>query len=229
MKTVYRKDIRLSHMARLLRRSFACAPFSAGDLSGEVALVRMEEVRAPLVVKHGETGVRVADAGFFWLEAAPRARHWWLTAALDENGGIVQYYFDITLENDIRPGGQSSFLDLFLDVVLSPGGDVYILDRDELAAALSAGGGMKELEAQLLFSGSQHRPGLGVGHVHGERCRPQGMILLDPVQKLRNPRPEYLVICRIEADGHFEKHVTVHVFIVPVFSEMSMALAIKPR
>ena len=139
MKTVYRKDIRLSHMARLLRRSFACAPFSAGDLSGEVALVRMEEVRAPLVVKHGETGVRVAGAGFFWLEAAPRARHWWLTAALDENGGIVQYYFDITLENDIRPGGQSSFLDLFLDVVLSPGGDVYILDRDELAAALSAG------------------------------------------------------------------------------------------
>ena len=83
--------------------------------------------------------MRVADAGFFWLEAAPRARHWWLTAALDENGGIVQYYFDITLENDIRPGGQSSFLDLFLDVVLSPGGDVYILDRDELAAALSAG------------------------------------------------------------------------------------------
>ena len=44
MKTVYRKDIRLSHMARLLRRSFACAPFSAGDLSGEVALVRMEAV-----------------------------------------------------------------------------------------------------------------------------------------------------------------------------------------
>ena len=86
MKTVYRKDIRLSHMARLLRRSFACAPFSAGDLSGEVALVRMEEVRAPLVVKHGETGVRVADAGFFWLEAAPRARHWWLTAALDAAG-----------------------------------------------------------------------------------------------------------------------------------------------
>lgn len=138
MKTVYRKDIRLSHMARLLRRSFACAPFSAGDLSGEVALVRMEEVRAPLVVKHGETGVRVADAGFFWLEAAPRARHWWLTAALDKNGGVVQYYFDITLENDIRPCGQSSFLDLFLDVVLTPGGDVYILDRDELAAA-SAG------------------------------------------------------------------------------------------
>ena len=88
---------------------------------------------------------------------------------------------------------------------------------------------MKELEAQLLFSGSQHRPGLGVGHVHGERCRPQGMILLDPVQKLRNPRPEYLVICRIEADGHFEKHVIVHVFIVPAFSEMSMALDIKPR
>ena len=83
--------------------------------------------------------------------------------------------------------------------------------------------------AAQLLSGSQHRPGLGVGHVHGERCRPQGMILLDPVQKLRNPRPEYLVICRIEADRHFEKHVIVHVFIVPAFSEMSMALDIKPR
>lgn len=139
MKTVYRKDIRLSQWKRLMRRSFACAPFSAGALSGEVALVRMDEVRAPLDVKHGEASVRVAGAGFFWLEAAPRARHWWLTAALDENGGIVQYYFDITLENDIRPGGQSSFLDLFLDVVLTPGGDVYILDRDELDDALQAG------------------------------------------------------------------------------------------
>lgn len=139
MKTIYRKDIRLSHMARVLRRSFACAPFSAGDLSGEVALVRMDAVRAPLTVRHGAASVRVADAGFFWLEVAPRARHWWLTAALDESGAAVQYYFDITLENDIRPSGQSSFLDLFLDVVLAPGGDVYVLDQDELDAALAAG------------------------------------------------------------------------------------------
>ena len=139
MKQVYRKDIRRAHWRRVTRRAFACADFEAPGLSGEVALLRMDEVREPLLVQDGKAGTCIADTGFFWLQVAPRARHWWLTAAIKPDGGIVQYYFDITLENDIRPGGQSSFLDLFLDVVLSPGGDVYILDRDELAAALSAG------------------------------------------------------------------------------------------
>ena len=139
MKQVYRKDIRRAHWRRVTRRAFACADFEAPGLSGEVALLRMDEVREPLLVQDGKAGTCIADTGFFWLQVAPRARHWWLTAAIRPDGGIVQYYFDITLENDIRPGGQSSFLDLFLDVVLSPGGDVYILDRDELAAALSAG------------------------------------------------------------------------------------------
>ena len=53
------------------------------------------------------------------------------------------------------------------------------------------------------------------------------MIRPDPVQKLRDPRPEYLVIRRIETDGHFENHVIFHIFIVSAFPEMSMEEAIK--
>ena len=79
------------------------------------------------------------------------------------------------------------------------------------AAALSAGGGMEQLEAQLLLSGAQHRPRLGVGHVHGLGRRPQGMIFPDPVQQLRDPRPKYLVLLRIKADGHFKSHILIHI------------------
>ena len=43
----------------------------------------------------------------------------------------------------------------------------------------------------------------------------------DPVQKLRDPRPEYLIVLRIEADGHFENHI-VHAFIVSAIPQMSM-------
>lgn len=139
MKQVYRKDIRRAHWRRVTRRAFACADFEAPGLSGEVALLRMDEVREPLLVQDGKAGTCIADTGFFWLQVAPRARHWWLTAAIKPDGGIVQYYFDITLENDIRSGGGSSFLDLFLDVVLIPGGGVHTLDQDELDGALRAG------------------------------------------------------------------------------------------
>ena len=124
---------------------------------------------------------------------------------------------------------QKQFLILLLPVCLEPAAQLVIplqelftlLRQYGAAAALSAGGGVQQLKAQMLLGGAQHRPGFGVGHIHGQGSRPQGMKFPDPVQKLRDPRPEYLIVLRIEADGHFENHI-IHVFIVSAIPQMSM-------
>ena len=58
---------------------------------------------------------------------------------LDAQERIIQYYFDITVENDVYADEGPYFLDLFLDVVLAPGIGLVTLDADELDAALSEG------------------------------------------------------------------------------------------
>lgn len=56
----------------------------------------------------------------------------------DRGGEIIQYYFDLSLKNEID-GENSWFTDLYLDVVLLPDGRVALLDEDELDAALGKG------------------------------------------------------------------------------------------
>ena len=56
----------------------------------------------------------------------------------DETGRLVQYYFDVTLENDVR-GADSTFIDLYLDVAAQPDGTLELMDQDELTAALAEG------------------------------------------------------------------------------------------
>ncbi len=98
-------------------------------------LLRMDAVTEPLDVTVQEETVRIVDNGYSWMQIAPEREHWWLTVMFDERWTIVQYYFDITLENILR-GRDSRFRDLFLDVAAIPEGKMELLDRDELDEAL---------------------------------------------------------------------------------------------
>jgi uncharacterized protein len=58
---------------------------------------------------------------------------------MDSAGTIISYYFDITDNNVLCDDGDSYFYDLYLDVVLLPTGNLYLLDEDELLEALQQG------------------------------------------------------------------------------------------
>ena len=96
----------------------------------------MDSVTASLDKTAAGTQVRLVDTGYSWMQIAPKNEHWWLTVMFDDQGGIVQYYFDITLEN-ILCGRDSYFRDLFLDIAALPEQAMELLDRDELDAALA--------------------------------------------------------------------------------------------
>ena len=53
----------------------------------------------------------------------------------DKNGEIVQWYIDITYENGVE-NGEPYMMDLFLDIVVLPTGEIIEKDKDELEEAL---------------------------------------------------------------------------------------------
>ena len=99
-----------------------------------VGIFRIEKVSEPLRVRIGDKITVAADEGFTWIGVLPEDRHWSMTAMLDHEERIVQYYFDITLSNHL--GDDPCFDDLFLDLSVAPDRSVYLLDSDELEAAL---------------------------------------------------------------------------------------------
>ena len=123
---------------RVISREYRTAEFARGELHGVVGMLRFGRVREPLKVAVGGRLVQIVGSGYYWLQIAPEGEHWWLTAMFDPSMRVLEYYFDVTLENTLD-GAESSFRDLFLDVVGAADGSPYLLDEEELDAALAEG------------------------------------------------------------------------------------------
>ncbi|MBE6936425.1 MAG: DUF402 domain-containing protein [Ruminococcaceae bacterium] len=106
---------------------------------GAVSLTVIGEMARPMIVPSPKGPITAVGPGFHWLQFAPRDEHWWLTAMYNERRELVQFYFDLTLENHILPHGDSWCEDAWLDLVIEPDGTAHLLDEEELAAARDAG------------------------------------------------------------------------------------------
>jgi predicted RNA-binding protein associated with RNAse of E/G family len=133
------KDISRSHWPRIIDRSAAYMTVNDGDFTGEIGLLRLNRVKAPLEKTYVDRTVRIVDDGYYWLQLAAPDVPYWLTAMYDDKGRFIQFYFDISDRNVILPDGKAYFIDLLLDVVMAADGGVYLLDEDELSDALAKG------------------------------------------------------------------------------------------
>ena len=102
-------------------------------------LMYMKRVDEPFYVRSFGKRLKVTGKGYTWLQLAPENEHFWATVMFDEKGRLFQYYFDITLENHIDDPDGAWFIDLVLDVVMRPGGEIVRLDRHELDKMLKDG------------------------------------------------------------------------------------------
>lgn len=109
------------------------------ELDGILALFYLERVSAPLVKTMGGYPVIIADNDYYWMQYGPRGKNFWLTAMLNRKREIVQWYFDITLKNDLDCPEGPKFYDLYLDVAVTAAGKCFLLDEDELLEAFQAG------------------------------------------------------------------------------------------
>ena len=76
------------------------------------------------------------DNNYKWLEFYDYNSKVKLTAIYDENNKIIEWYFDIAREIE-KENGIPFEDDLYLDVVVTPTGEILLLDEDELKEALN--------------------------------------------------------------------------------------------
>lgn len=126
-----------------------------------------------VVVPGPEGDMVISDEGYSWYQLALRDKKVWLSAAFDSAGGLIELYFDITAGNDFSEPECPRFRDMYLDVTLSPGGVMRVLDRDELDEALARGDVTPE----------EHRETVRVGAELTELLRSRGGEMIGEVIK----------------------------------------------
>ena len=134
-----RKDMRRSDWRRILRREYVSRDCRMYGRRGKESLLVIREVSDPLVVHDAGEDVLIAEKDYAWVQIALEGLPFWLTAMYDAQGRLLQIYFDITGGSRFDDPENPWFADMYLDVVVNSRGELYVLDRDELDAALTEG------------------------------------------------------------------------------------------
>jgi predicted RNA-binding protein associated with RNAse of E/G family len=136
MKT---KNMKRTAWKRLLEKEYIvrdCAPWG---YPGRESVLKIHKVIAPLWVKEGYGEICIADAGHTWVQVACEGQPYWLTAMFDRDDRFLQIYFDIARPPCFDDADDPTIEDLYLDVVLTSGLELVVMDGEELDEALETG------------------------------------------------------------------------------------------
>ena len=133
---IKRKDIRREPWSRVIKRTQVFSATDGGK--GAASLLRFDKLTEPFIKDYGDGKIiPVIFEGGYWLQYCKDGENYFYTAIFDESGTFRQVYIDITAGNVCTAPDVAYFDDLFLDIVYTPDGKIYIFDRDELDEALS--------------------------------------------------------------------------------------------
>ena len=99
--------------------------------SGDIYFYNFIEVKDKIFIPNGKC---IMDNNYKWLEFYDYSSRVKLTTIYDENNEIIEWYFDIAREVG-KEDGVAYEDDLYLDVVVTPSGNINLLDEDELKEA----------------------------------------------------------------------------------------------
>ena len=83
--------------------------------------------------------IPVSAKGMTWLTLIPDDRKRCIGAYITSDRRVSVWYVDVIEETGIDEDGIVYYIDKYLDVILTPQGDVIVQDRDELDAAYNSG------------------------------------------------------------------------------------------
>ena len=129
---------------RIVQREYRCEPLQLKEAEGLISILILKEVNEPLYVADEDKEVLIADNDYSWLQIALEEQYVWITAMFDPIGKLIQVYFDISNGTIFDEPENPCFEDLYLDIVLTADGRLYILDKEELEEALQQGKISKE-------------------------------------------------------------------------------------
>lgn len=118
---------------------------------GYASMTKIDKAAARLAYNKDGKEICILDDGYVWIQVMPMGKQHSVILMMDENLNMVQWYFDISLENCLDEDGNAYIRDLYLDLILYPDGEMLALDEDELEDALAAGDISRE-EFDLAYS-----------------------------------------------------------------------------
>lgn len=124
---------------RVLDRSFEVTHKEDSCFKGKVTAIHLKKVTEPLVVQYKEHKVCIADSGYTWFQHFPEGESYTITTVLDQNGEVVQFYIDMCMDHGINEEEIPWFVDLYLDIVILPDKELFLLDDNELMEAFKKG------------------------------------------------------------------------------------------
>lgn len=124
--------------SRVTKKQYQCVFVEREDFKGYVSKLKILDIKTPLQAYFGGKKIKVADIGYTWYMLFPENKHFALTAMVDNQGQLIQCYFDIIDHTYLDEQGIPCFEDWFLDIVITNYA-CEIVDMDELSQALLEG------------------------------------------------------------------------------------------
>lgn len=124
---------------RVKRMGYRQKWVEALSFTGYAVRLTLDEVVEPAHMSVGDKWLCVGDRGYVYLQYFPQDQAYAVTKMMDELGNTVQWYIDICKGHGKDHEGHLWYDDLYLDIVILPEGDVYLLDEDELDEARDKG------------------------------------------------------------------------------------------
>ena len=112
--------------------SFKIKSFNNSDFVGDIALIKFNKMNKPYMIE--DTNLCMANDNYKWLEFYDYNKKYMLTAMYNKDNEIIEWYFDIARKIG-KENGMPYEDDLYLDIVVTPNGDIKLLDEDELKNA----------------------------------------------------------------------------------------------
>ena len=125
------KDMKRSSWKRVVEKEYLSKKFKYDKYYGVISLTKINKVTSPLIINNEV----LADVDYKWLQIALHNQNVWITAMFDDSNRLVQVYFDITHKNFFDDKTNPSFVDMYLDIIITSNNEVKILDEDELEEA----------------------------------------------------------------------------------------------
>jgi predicted RNA-binding protein associated with RNAse of E/G family len=105
---------------------------------GYACYLKLENIEKPLIVEKDSEKVCIKDNNYEWIEVYPKDGKYAITIMFDDKGNLIEWYFDISKEIGVENGIPYED-DLYLDLVIGPNCETWVLDEDDLMNAKDSG------------------------------------------------------------------------------------------
>ena len=105
---------------------------------GFVTHIRINGIEKSKFINNGYYDFCIIDNDYEWFGLYPDDNNYALTIMIDNQGNIIQWYFDIAKEIGMENGIPYED-DLYLDLIITKEGKKIIADEDELLIAMKNG------------------------------------------------------------------------------------------